>query len=788
MYAFTKIVTVKLFVIGKVLTAMRRLSFLSKLTIFGFLLATVPVIFIGAYAYMTSAGEIQRNVSSGKMQLLMQINSNVEQKLTTVNHTLNQVINSTVMKTALGQPLAATDFIIYDNLRSEIRYMQSFDTKLEDVVLINQRYNWMIKNSGLYAFDQYAYHDELAGLADTPDGSGWLLTSADWFYSEEAAGTAGCSHNISLVKKLPTAGMEQSGLALANIPACSLLELLEQNSGSGSGLMIVDAQYRILLHSDQALIGKPVAAAGLDQLRLDGHEGQFTAAIGQEKYSISYYRSELNDWLYLSTTSVASMTKQADTIGSYTLYVCLVMLLVSMLLAWIGSRRMYSPIRLLLQQLGERSADLHKRQTNEFQAIGERVASLFQSQSALESELRQHAPQVRAFFLIRAFQGSIRPAEIAGKLQQFGYGEQLEQWRAMAAVTLQIDYSEGSRYSREDQELLLFAIHNMLEELIPAERRLAPVIMDQMIVTVIGSSDQEAEAFDTMTYELTERMQQQIDSFLGVQVSIGISLSFQSFGSLAAAYREACEALKHRMKLGGGIIIPYANVNAGQPYLSLGYPAHIENELLDAIKLADKEKAKELLRSFMQAVFSAELAPQEYQIPLARLLNNLLIVMQESGISLAQLQPASGSLLEELLDIRTAAEIEDWFWTMAVHPLVRIFKDRQAEQYHNLSEQIIDLVQRCYDTDLTLEECAQRLHYNANYLSSVFRKETGYSFSEYLTMYRFQMARKWLETSEIPIKDIAAKLCYTNPQNFIRSFRKQEGITPGQYREKRRTG
>jgi AraC-like DNA-binding protein len=55
-------------------------------------------------------------------------------------------------------------------------------------------------------------------------------------------------------------------------------------------------------------------------------------------------------------------------------------------------------------------------------------------------------------------------------------------------------------------------------------------------------------------------------------------------------------------------------------------------------------------------------------------------------------------------------------------------------------------------------------------------------------MYRFQMARKWLETSEIPIKDIAAKLCYTNPQNFIRSFRKQEGITPGQYREKRRTG
>lgn len=767
---------------------MRKLSFLSKLTIFGFLLATIPVLFIGAYAYITTTSEIHKNVSAGKMQLLMQINSNVEQKLTTVNHTLNQVVHSTVMKTALGQPLTPSDFVIYDNLRSEIRYMQTFETRLSDVVLINQRHNWMVKNSGLYAFDQYAYRNELSRVAEDSDGSGWMLTPAEWFYSEEAAGTAGCAHNMSLIKKLPAAGNEQYGLALANIPACSLLELLAQDAEDGSGMMILDEQYRILLHPDPLLVGKPATDAGIHPSKVVGAEGQFTTAINKENYSVSYYRSGLNGWIYLSTTSVAGMTKQADSIGSYALYVCLVLLILSLLFAWAGSRRMYSPIRRLLVQLGERASDLRELQSNEFQTIADRVSHLFHSQTALESELRQHVPQVRAFFLIRACQGSIKPHEIEEKLQQFGYGSQLAEWQSMATVALQIDFSEDSRYSRDDQELLLFAVHNMLEELIPGHRRLHPVIMDQMIVVVIGSEEKEGEAFGNMTYELTERMQQQIDSFLGVEVSIGISLPFESMSALASSYREACEALKHRIKLGGGIIIPYANVNAGKPYLSPGYPSHIEAELVDAIRLADKDKAKELLRSFMSAVFEAELAPQEYHIPLARLLNNLLIVMQESGISLSQLHPAGVSLLEELLEIRTAAEIEDWFWTMAVYPLVRIFKDRQAEQYHNLSEQIIDLIQRCYDTDLTLEECAQRLHYNANYLSSVFRKETGHSFSEYLTMYRFQMARKWLETSEIPIKDIAAKLCYTNPQNFIRSFRKQEGITPGQYRERKRTG
>jgi YesN/AraC family two-component response regulator len=143
-----------------------------------------------------------------------------------------------------------------------------------------------------------------------------------------------------------------------------------------------------------------------------------------------------------------------------------------------------------------------------------------------------------------------------------------------------------------------------------------------------------------------------------------------------------------------------------------------------------------------------------------------------------------GSLYEELFSLHTTGEIEDWFMTKIISPLIQVFRDREHSQYHNLSEQIIDMIHKYYDTDISIEECAAQLHYNANYLSSVFRKETNLSFSEYLTMYRFNMAKKWLAETDMTIKDIAAKLRYNNSQNFIRSFRKQEGITPGQYRSK----
>lgn len=52
--------------------------------------------------------------------------------------------------------------------------------------------------------------------------------------------------------------------------------------------------------------------------------------------------------------------------------------------------------------------------------------------------------------------------------------------------------------------------------------------------------------------------------------------------------------------------------------------------------------------------------------------------------------------------------------------------------------------------------------------------------------YRLDMAQKWLVETSMTIKEIAERLQYHKPQNFIRSFRKREHITPGEYRKARK--
>ncbi|KWX88183.1 AraC family transcriptional regulator, partial [Paenibacillus riograndensis] len=372
---------------------MKHLSFLSKLTMFAFVLSTLPVLFIGSFSYFTSSREIQKNVNRSKMELILQITSNVEHKLATVNQTLNQVVNSSVLKKALNNPLNVTDFILYNDIRTEIRNMQSFDTKLEDVILLNQRQNWMIKNSGLYRLNEYKNYEQLTNLINLPDESSWVLNPSSLFYSEESINVTGCAYSISLIKKLPTTKLQKYGLAMANIPACSLQDFINSDVQPLDSIIVLDSSGRILLHPDRTLIGQPVAASGFTEFAqltaAATPSGQFKTVMDNKDYSITYMRSQQSGWIYLSVTSIASLTKESDKIGTYTLYVSTLMLLLSVLLAWLGSRKMYTPIERLLNQIGQRRPDIRKNRTNEFQVIGEQVHHLYQSKSRLEKDVDQ---------------------------------------------------------------------------------------------------------------------------------------------------------------------------------------------------------------------------------------------------------------------------------------------------------------------------------------------------------------------------------------------------------------
>ncbi|MDP4097818.1 AraC family transcriptional regulator [Paenibacillus sp. P96] len=761
---------------------MNRHSIYTKMVIFGCAVSIIPLLLLGYFSYQKSSESIQSHVNESRLDSLNQLRASMEQLLRSLDYTMSYLINTSLVQESIFQEMNYREFVRINHLTRELSLLKSPITKVDDVILASYVSNWLINNQGLSTFESFKYKDLLVDLMNKEAVTSWIIVKTDQISSTYNS-SYNCQYAVVLAKKTPYLSAEKRGIAAVTIPTCNMADII--NQPPASDIMVLDQTNRVIIHPQQDKVGARLDDLGyLDSSELsllEGDAGEFLSKTGH--HSVTYIKSPFNQWTYISFTELSELTKESRDIGWFTFYVCMFIILGSMGLVWLGSRNVYSPIRRLFQDVVQRVPEGRREKMNEIQFINDHFRDMFTSISTLTTELGRHREQAMSLFLHKLYLGTNKKSETEDKLRLFGLQDRLLPWNHFIILTLQIDLLEDTRYEQTDLDLLLFAMNNIIEEMVPPEERLPTIIIEQTHVILIGSEETNLNAFNDYIYNLTEQMQSNIRGFLDLDVSIGVSLPFHHLLYASRAYREGMEALKHRMKLGKGVIIPYFSMNSGNHSNVYFYPKQIENELLDSIRIADEHRAHKALHQWLTEVFQKEREPHEYQISLICLLNEFMILMQENGIPQKQGSGEAQSLYEQLLQMYISAEIETWFRKKLIAPIIEVFRDRQNSTYHNLSEQIIHMIQNEYNRDITLDECASRLHYNLFYVSNIFKKETGVSFSEYLAMFRLNQAKKLLIETDLPIKDIAERLSYNNPQNFIRYFRKLEGITPGQYRK-----
>lgn len=99
-----------------------------------------------------------------------------------------------------------------------------------------------------------------------------------------------------------------------------------------------------------------------------------------------------------------------------------------------------------------------------------------------------------------------------------------------------------------------------------------------------------------------------------------------------------------------------------------------------------------------------------------------------------------------------------------------------------LLRNIFFFIESNVDKSCTLHELAEELRYNEAYLSRMFRKSVGISFSEYVRNIKMDHACYLLRNTDENVFTIAAKCGYTSNSSFNRCFKQLMGITPQEYR------
>lgn len=85
---------------------------------------------------------------------------------------------------------------------------------------------------------------------------------------------------------------------------------------------------------------------------------------------------------------------------------------------------------------------------------------------------------------------------------------------------------------------------------------------------------------------------------------------------------------------------------------------------------------------------------------------------------------------------------------------------------------------------ISVAEIAKNAGFSANYLSCLFRKETGQTISGYIREQKIKVAENMLRFSDYPYAEIAATLAFSSQSHFNRVFKETIGCTPAEYRRR----
>ena len=111
-------------------------------------------------------------------------------------------------------------------------------------------------------------------------------------------------------------------------------------------------------------------------------------------------------------------------------------------------------------------------------------------------------------------------------------------------------------------------------------------------------------------------------------------------------------------------------------------------------------------------------------------------------------------------------------------------QNRLVEMYlENVVDIAKEYIKQNYSKALSLDEVSYYVNISPYYFSKIFKEGTGENFIEYLTNIRIEKAKELLGSTDYSMKEICVMVGYSDPNYFSRSFKKNVGVTPTEYKE-----
>ncbi|WP_372630253.1 response regulator [Cohnella sp.] len=346
----------------------------------------------------------------------------------------------------------------------------------------------------------------------------------------------------------------------------------------------------------------------------------------------------------------------------------------------------------------------------------------------------------------------------------------------------------GSR-SERDRQLLWYSVLNIYQELIDTYfRGYAFEHRNGEFVGVLRAADADAAAPDMAEalLALAGDVRSNLERWLKLSVTIGISDRAEGLADLAHAYRQAREAADYKWYLGKNRIITMNSLEtaASEADGAPKYDHELNAQLLSALKADDADKLGEAVdRIFANLAYNRPGGLKYGRNMCLQLVLAAGQLLMELGAQSPELEAMEAELWEALFDKETLGEMKQLLESYLASAMSRI-REKRTGKVANVVERIRGFIEQRYsDGHLTVADIGKAVYLSPTYVSLLFKQETGQTVGEYLTQVRVDKAKQLLRDPQYKFYDICYAIGYTDPSYFTKLFKKVTGVTPSAYRD-----
>ncbi len=215
------------------------------------------------------------------------------------------------------------------------------------------------------------------------------------------------------------------------------------------------------------------------------------------------------------------------------------------------------------------------------------------------------------------------------------------------------------------------------------------------------------------------------------------------------------------------------------------YPIQFERQLHQLIGQHDREGSRRLLNELLGYVFvSSEFDLRAVKARVMELIVVLSRATIDAGADQQEILWSNAGYLAEVERFQSVEDLSVWL-TGVMNRFLSYTFDFTQVKHSDMVYKVMEYINQNYSKKLSLQDLADRVYLSRSYLSSLFKKETGDSITNYINRVRVEKSKALLVGSTVSLAEVAHLCGFEDQSYFTRVFKAKEGVSPKKFRDKR---